>query len=378
MALDADSDLKADFNSDKIVCPPCHAIEMGREKVIVAIEKGSTGDIVSEKVAESVECGHGVTDFGCQGKSVVMEGSTVKNKVSNPLDKGGTEKFEPIVFGNQKLVHDEKDFEICDPQENSEVTPKQFSREEGEAVAIVGLCKGKFSPRVTPIPQRFEISPPALKIPNEGSRKFAFAEPLERYPSASRGMAKEPMESFFVLILLCLLTNFFPQPNQQPVSYVCWTGGGGNNHWPNPDSAGGFKQRIKHFVQDQASGLGDSAAYNTRASKLPTTQESELLTTVAMQLLITRASKLPTTQERELFTTAAMQMLITRASKLPTSRERELFTTAAMQLPITRASKLPTTQERELFTTAAMQLLITRALKLPTVQRGELHTIRAM
>jgi hypothetical protein len=51
---DTDSDFKAVFNSDRIVGPPCHAVEMGREKVIVAIEKGLSGDKVSEKVAENV------------------------------------------------------------------------------------------------------------------------------------------------------------------------------------------------------------------------------------------------------------------------------------------------------------------------------------
>jgi hypothetical protein len=143
LALDADSDLKADFNSDKIVCPPCHAIEVGREKVIVAIEKGSSGDIVSEKVAESVEWGHGVTGFGCQEKSVVMEGNTVKNKVSDPLDKGGTEKFEPFGFENQKLAHDEKDFEIWDPRENFRGHSKAVFRGRRGSCCNCGIVQGK-------------------------------------------------------------------------------------------------------------------------------------------------------------------------------------------------------------------------------------------
>jgi hypothetical protein len=73
-SFDADSDLKADFSSDRTDCPPCHAVEMGSEKVIVAFEKGSSGDMVSGKGAENVEGNQRVTEFSCKEKKCCHEG----------------------------------------------------------------------------------------------------------------------------------------------------------------------------------------------------------------------------------------------------------------------------------------------------------------
>jgi hypothetical protein len=80
-------------DSDKVDCPSCHSVEVGKEKVNNAFEMGSSGIFVSEKISEKFSGDHGVTECHIQEIGFFMKRNPVEIKVSTPLDKVGTTKI---------------------------------------------------------------------------------------------------------------------------------------------------------------------------------------------------------------------------------------------------------------------------------------------